>query len=574
MPEYRPNIILARSAKATTRPAIGLFCAWLAGAAQAAAAPGDNVSIVRDLSSRVGPIVGSALVCRDIAQPRIQAIADKFRAVIRDVSSNEAERDDLSKFFDRYVGDGRSAVTAGRTDCKSADRQLTELEQSLAGPSLSGVIGPSAAVAAPAPNPPVAAPAQPTPAAAPPPAPPAAAATQAAAPTTMAATTSTVLQAVPPASTNARGINTNEIRFGIVAPFSGSARELGRQMKLGIDTAFSRINDAGGIDGRSLRLMAADDGYEPARTLDAMKQLYEKDQVFGFIGNVGTPTAAIAIPYALERHTLFFGAFTGASLLRNDPPDRYVFNYRASYAEETDAAVRYLLKIRRLQPRQIAVFAQQDAYGDAGFAGVAKAFRALGLNDNAILRLGYKRNTVDVDEAVSQLKAQKLAIRAVVMVATYRAAAKFIERTRDTYPGMIYSNVSFVGSTELANELMLLGPRFANGVIVTQVVPAVGGYSSEVLEYKNALQKYFPGEAPDYVSLEGYVAANVLIQGLKRAGPQVDTEKLIDTLENIHNLDLGLGTQLNFTRAEHQASHRIWGTAIDEKGQYQTIELE
>jgi branched-chain amino acid transport system substrate-binding protein len=576
MPEYRPTITVARSARLITRSAIGLLGAWLAGTALVAAAPGDNVSIVRELSSRVGPIVGSALVCRDIAQPRIQAIADKFRAVIREVSSSEAERDDLSKLFDRYVGDGRGAVTAGRTDCKSADRQLTELEQSLAGPSLSGVIGPSAAVAAPASNPPVATQAPPAPAAAPPvpAAPPASAAPQPAAPTTMAATTPTVTPAVPPASTNIRGINSNEIRFGIVAPFSGSARELGRQMKLGIDTAFSRINDSGGIEGRSLRLIAADDGYEPIRTLDAMKQLYEKDQVFGFVGNVGTPTAAVAIPYALEHHALFFGAFTGASLLRNDPPDRYVFNYRASYAEETDAAVRYLLKIRRLQPRQIAVFAQQDAYGDAGFAGVAKAFRSLGLNGNAILRLGYKRNTVDVDEAVSQLKAQKLAIRAVVMVATYRAAAKFIERTRDTYPGMIYSNVSFVGSTELANELMLLGPRFANGVIVTQVVPAVGGYSSEVLEYKNALQKYFPGEAPDYVSLEGYVAANVLIQGLKRAGSQLDTEKLIDALENMHNVDLGLGTQLNFTRAEHQASHRIWGTAIDEKGQYQPIELD
>src|SRR6185295_14616756 len=115
------------------------------------------------------------------------------------------ERDDLSKLFDRYVGDGRGAVTAGRTDCKSADRQLTELEQSLAGPSLSGVIGPSAAAAAPAPNPPVATQAPPAPAAAPPvsTAPPAAAAPQPAAPTTMAATTPTV----PPASTNLRGIN-------------------------------------------------------------------------------------------------------------------------------------------------------------------------------------------------------------------------------------------------------------------------------------------------------------------------------------------------------------------------------
>ena len=296
--------------------------------------------------------------------------------------------------------------------------------------------------------------------------------------------------------------------------------------------------------------------------------------MFGYIGNVGTPTAQVAIPYALEHRTLFFGAFTGANLLRNDPPDRYVFNYRASYAEETDAVVRYLLKIRRLQPKQIAVFAQQDAYGDAGYAGVSRAFRTLGLNDGAILRLGYKRNTLDVDDAVNQLRAQKLAIRAVVMVATYRAAAKFIERTHDQFPGMIYTNVSFVGSTALADELMLLGPRYASGVIVTQVVPAVGGYSSAVLEYKNALAKYFPGEAPDYVSLEGYVAANVLFQALKKSGPQFDTERLIDTLEATRNLDLGLGTQLNFGRAEHQASHKIWGTALDESGKFAPIELE
>ena len=345
-------------------------------------------------------------------------------------------------------------------------------------------------------------------------------------------------------------------------------------MKLGIDTAFNRVNDAGGVEGRMLRLIAADDGYEPTRTPEAMKQLYEKDQIFGIIGNVGTPTAVVAVPFALERKLLFFGAFTGANLLRNDPPDRYVFNYRASYAEETDAVVRYLVKLRRLQPKQIAVFTQQDSYGDSGFAGVAKAFRALGASDSAILRLNYKRNTVDVEDAVNQLKAQKPPIKAVVMVSTYRAAAKFIEKTRDLYPGMIYSNVSFVGSTALADELMLLGSRYATGVIVTQVVPAVSGHSSVVLEYKNALAKYFPGEAPDYVSLEGYVSANVLIQALKRAGPQLDTEKLIDILENTRNLDLGLGTSLSFGRAEHQASHKVWGTALDENGRYQPIELE
>jgi ABC-type branched-subunit amino acid transport system substrate-binding protein len=550
-----------RNLRRRTRWTLAL-CGFLLASSAATAAPGDNVNVVRDLAGRVGPILGAALACPDIAQSRIQMVADKFRAVIRDVSSTEGERSEIAQQFDRHVIDGRGAISSGRTDCKSVDRQLADLERSISVPSLAAVIAPSAANAAPAPMASIMPPA--STAAVPAPAP----AQQ------TAAVTPTVTQAVPLAASNVRGINDKEIRFGIVAPFSGSARELGRQMKLGIDTAFNRVNDAGGVHGRMLRLLAADDGYEPTRTLDGMKQLYDKDQVFGYIGNVGTPTSAVAIPYALERRALFFGAFTGSNILRNDPPDRYVFNYRASYAEETDAVVHYLIKIKRLQPRQIAVFAQQDSYGDAGFAGVAKAFRSMGVSDSTILRLNYKRNTVDVEDAVNQLKAQKAPIRAIVMVATYRAAAKFIEKTRDAYPGMIYSNVSFVGSTALADELMLLGPRYASGVIVTQVVPAVGGYSSAVLEYKNALAKYFPGEAADYVSLEGYIAANVLIQAINKVGPQLDTEKLIDTLEIMRNIDLGLGTQLNFGRSEHQASHKIWGTAIDDNGKYAPLELD
>jgi branched-chain amino acid transport system substrate-binding protein len=518
----------------TARLTIFLFGALLAGTVGAAA--GDKTDVVRDLAGRVGPIVGSASACRDIARPRVQLIADKFAGVIAEASSNEAERSDLTQLFDRSVADGRNAVTAGRMDCKLADRQLADIERSIAGSaapnSLAAVIAPSSAAAATSPATPVA--------------------------------------VGPPV----RGVTDQEIRFGMAAPFSGAAKELGRQMKLGIDTAFNRINEAGGVEGRMLKLITADDGYEPTRTGDAMKQLYEKDQVFGIIGNVGTPTAVVAVPYALERRMLFFGAFTGANVLRHDPPDRYVFNYRASYAEETDATVRYLVKLRRIPVRQIAVFAQQDTYGDSGFAGVAKAVRTLGVSDSTIVRLNYKRNTVDVDDAINQLKLQKPPIKAVVMVATYRAAAKFIEKTHDLFPGMLYTNVSFVGSTALADELMLLGPRYASGVIVTQVVPAVSGYSSVVLEYKNALAKYFAGEAPDYVSLEGYVAANVLIKGLQRAGPQLDTEKLIDALENSRTFDLGLGANLGFGRAEHQASHKIWGTAIDENGKYQAIELE
>ena len=379
--------------------------------------------------------------------------------------------------------------------------------------------------------------------------------------------------------TPVRGVTDTEIRFGISAPFSGSAKELGQNMQRGIDAAFREANAKGGVHGRQFRLIAADDGYEPARAAETMKQLFERDQIFGVVGNVGTPTAVVALPYALQRKMLFFGAFTGAGLLRNDPPDRYVFNYRASYAEETEAMVHYLVKVKHLRPTQIAVFAQQDAYGDSGFAGVAKAFRSLGADDSTILRLNYQRNTVNVDDAIAQLQAHnaiknRAPIRAVIMVPTYRAAAKFIEKTYDLYPGMIYSSVSFVGSTALANELTLLGPKFATGVIVTQVVPALEGSSSLVLNYKTALAKYFPGEAPDYVSLEGYVMANVLIAALKRNGPDLDTEKLVQTLENLHDYDIGLGTLVTFGRSEHQGVHKVWGTQLDANGHYQPIDLQ
>jgi len=371
-----------------------------------------------------------------------------------------------------------------------------------------------------------------------------------------------------------RGVTDSEIRFGISAAFSGPAKELGQNMKLGIEAAFKLANADGGVHGRQLRLIAADDGYEPSRTAVTMNQLYEKDQVFGIVGNVGTPTATVGLPFALERKMLFFGAFTGAGLLRNDPPDRYVFNYRASYAEETAATVHYLVKVKRLRTDQIAVFAQQDSYGDSGFSGVAKAIRSLGGKDSAILRLNYERNTVDVDDAVEQLKKSRIPIKAVIMVPTYRAAAKFIEKTRDSYPDMIYASVSFVGSTALANELMLLGKKFAKGVIVTQVVPALEGHSSLVLNYKSALTKYLPGESPDYVSLEGYVAANVLIEALKRNGPELDTEKLVETLENLRDLDIGLGTPVSFSRSEHQGVHKVWGTQLDENGRYQPFDLQ
>ena len=506
---------------------------FLLPAAPALAAVSPDV--VRDLASRVGPVIGQAATCPAIAQGRVQTIIDQFGEVIRQAASTTTERDLLIRSFNSSIAEGRGRIASAQVNCQTAERQLSELERSLsqqpsAAPTMSLTLAPSSAAAA----------TQPT-ANLPPPLP--------------------------------HGVSDTEIRFGTVIPFSGVRKESARQMKLGIETAFNRVNDAGGINGRKLRLIAADDAYDPTRTLAAMTQLYEKDKVFGFIGNMGTANNAVAIPYALERRALFFAPYSGSAVVRRDPPDRYVFNYRASYAEETAAIVHYLMKVKRIPAKQIAVFAQNDAYGDDGANGVAKAFRALGITD-PIIRYGFPRGTLEVDDAVGKLKAQtKPPIKAVIMIATDRAAAKFIEKTHEAAPGLIYANISAVGSSSLAAELKLLGTKYTNGVIVTQGVPSVAGYSSLVLDYKNALDKYFPGEAPDYTSLEGFISANILIQALKQTTP-LDTERLVDTLESMKSIDLGLGSTLSFGRAEHQASHKIWGTALDETGTYQAIELE
>jgi ABC-type branched-subunit amino acid transport system substrate-binding protein len=557
----------------------------------------EKVEVARDLATRVGQILGAATACRDIARPRIRDMSDRFIDVLKSATTTLDELTAVKQSYDRSFAEGQRAVTSRRIECLAADRDLADLENAITGPPATApgaaaarrdlppdilplvpTTPPGAAVQVPAFT---GAAAAPTPSASP--APGRAAQPAPAASTTAQPPRAALISPVPvapnalvPGNVNIpRGVTDDEIRFGIAAPFSGATKELGHHMKLGIEAAFNEANANGGAHGRLLRLVAADDGYEPGRTTDAMKQLYETEQVFGVVGNVGTPTAAVALPFALERKMLFYGAFTGAGLLRRDPPDRYVFNYRASYAEETDAVVRYLVKVRRLRPEQIAVFAQQDAYGDAGFAGVAKAMRALrGGDDSTILRLNYKRNTVDVDEAIARLRQSKIPIKALVMVATYRAAAKFIEKTHDAYPGMIYTNVSFVGSTALAEELMLLGPRFATGVIVTQVVPAVESYASVILEYKAALAASFPGEAPDYVSLEGYLSARILVEALRRAGPQLNTEKVVDALESLRDFDIGLGSPLSFSRTEHQALHKVWGTQLDANGRYLPIELQ
>ncbi len=368
------------------------------------------------------------------------------------------------------------------------------------------------------------------------------------------------------------GAGGDPLLFGISADFSGSNRELGREMQVGVETLFQEINDAGGVRGRKLELIALDDGYEPDPAKSNMYELIDERKVFGVIGNVGTPTAKAAVPVALARKTLFFGPFTGASFLRKDPPDRYVFNYRASYQEETAAIVRYFVDVREIDPRSIAVFSQDDSYGSEGFGGVVRTLRDYGVKEREILHVRYQRNHFELDDAVAAIVAAPDRARAVVTVGAYKQTARFIHRVRAVKPETLFSSVSFVGARALAEEFVENDPSMAAGVIITQVAPFYNANATGVIHYRESLAKYFPNQQPSFVSLEGYIAARILVEGLQKA-EKLETEAVIDALERIEDLDLGTGSLITFSPSRHQASHKVWAVVMNERAEIQELDL-
>lgn len=351
----------------------------------------------------------------------------------------------------------------------------------------------------------------------------------------------------------------DELLFGMSTALTGPAAELGINVRAGVEAAFLEANSVGGIHGKKLRLIALDDGYEPNRTAPNMHELITERGVLGVIGNVGTPTAVVSIPIAVDHQTLFFGAYTGAGVLRKSPPDRYVINYRASYAEETGAMVDGLVEELGLRPEEIAFFTQRDAYGDAGYSGGVEALKRHGLKHESDIAHGrYERNTVVVENGLADVLMADPPAKAVIMVGAYRPCASFIELASSSGLEAIYLNVSFVGAEPLRQALGPLG----EGVVVTQVVPHYQSQLPIVSDYRQAMEQYNDSLALSFGSLEGYVSARILIKAINELEGEITRESIVDALERLGEFDLGIGEKLLLSPSQHQASHRVWPTVI------------
>jgi len=354
------------------------------------------------------------------------------------------------------------------------------------------------------------------------------------------------------------GVTESEILIGTSLALGGHAGYLGTQTLRGAMSYLNRINEQGGVHGRKIRVIAYDDEYDPPRCVANTQKLIIKDKVFALFCYVGTPTTVKIIPLVEEAKIPLIGMFTGANALR-DPFHRYVINVRASYYQETGAAVKHL--IEDLGIRRVAVFYQYDAYGFDGLKGTELALKEYGLAP--VATGSYVRGTLDVEEGLQKIVDSNA--EAVVMIGTYDPCAKFIKLAKGRGFDPLFYNVSFVGGDELARKL----GRQSEGILVSQVVPSPESPESRNLllgarEYCNLLKQYYPEDKPNFVGLEGYINTKVLVEGLRRAGRDLTREGFIKALESIHNYSLGIANPLSFSSDDHQGLERVYFTRIQD----------
>ncbi|HWP17814.1 MAG TPA: ABC transporter substrate-binding protein [Burkholderiaceae bacterium] len=336
--------------------------------------------------------------------------------------------------------------------------------------------------------------------------------------------------------------NDNRIVLGQSAAFTGPASQLGIQMNRGAKIYFDQLNAAGGVNGRPIELRTLDDGYEPDRC-KANTERFIKEDVFALFGYVGTPTSLAALPLVNEAKVPFLAPFTGAEALR-DPFSRYVFHVRASYFDETALIVKQLTS---LGLKKIAVFYQNDSYGQAGLDGVLRALKPLNLEPAGLGTV--ERNSVDVSNAVKAIVPKMP--DAVVQISAYKSCAAFIREARKAGYGGTFYNVSFVGTQALADEL----GKDGLGVVISQVMPFPYSTATAITrEYLEAVRRAGPDAQPNYSSMEGYVAAKVFAEGLRRA-PKMTADGLIAGLESI-NMSFG-GFNVSFGPRKHTGSNFV-----------------
>lgn len=339
------------------------------------------------------------------------------------------------------------------------------------------------------------------------------------------------------------------IVIGQSAVQSGPSALLGTEMTAGMKAAFAVANGNGGIGGRKIELLTLDDAYEAGPCKDNTDKLIRQG-VFALGGYVGTATCLAAYPAIIESGIPLVGALTGAESARKFAPN--IFHTRASYNQECQAVVKQLLAFSDNTP--VAIFAQDDGYGEAITQGVTQALAERGQKPVAVGKV--RRNSLDVAQAASIIKAS--GARAVAMGGLYGACVRLVEALGAQGQTMMYCSVSPIVTTGLTQEL---GVR-AHGIGITQVTP----YPWDTLlplavDFQKAMA--LTKQDISYGALEGYINGQLILRGIEQCGDTLTWQRFVDALERRY--DLG-GFTLDFSPTSHTGSRLVEVSVIDASG--------
>ena len=352
------------------------------------------------------------------------------------------------------------------------------------------------------------------------------------------------------------GITDTKITIGMSGPFSGTNGAYGVDMRTVIQTYFDQVNKTGGVNGRKLDLVALDDGYETERTVANTKALIDEKNAFALLAFYGSsPTTEAMNKVFGPAKVPLLGTISGAGTLREpisqNPNGRYMFNVRASYADETEAIVSQLVS---LGLKNIAVFYQNDGFGKSGLEGVTVALKKNNLAPSVAATV--ERNSVDVAAAVDAITKAKP--QAVVMVTLYKPTAAFVKAMKKANQSPMFMTLSPVGTEQLVAEL---GPE-ARGIGISQVMPYPW---NDIVPMVRDYQKLVGSKGGySYYGIEAYAMARTLVDALKRMGKDPSREKLMAALEST-SLDMG-GLKVAYSATNRQGSRFVELTVIGPGG--------
>jgi branched-chain amino acid transport system substrate-binding protein len=363
------------------------------------------------------------------------------------------------------------------------------------------------------------------------------------------------LVAATPLTASAQGVTKTTILIGQSGPLSGSNKEFGEDIRDGANAYFKRINDAGGVHGRKIQLITLDDANDAKRSGENGRVLIEERGVLALFGYASATLSMPALPFVEKHRIAFVGPFTGAEPMRKFRP--LVYNVRASYADELEKIVEFYTTTGM---SKFAILHYDDAVGKENLGAVEIALTRRGLKPAGIGTV--KRNQTELGEAVAAVTKSEPDV--VIATTLYRTTADFIKEARKKGSGAQFASTSFVGASALANELKDQG----TGVVVAQVVPPYSKSSIPIVkEYQVAIEKHLGKKDLSFTSLESYIAAKVLVESIRRAGPNLTRESLLKALDSMQNYDVG-GFNVDFSSREHNGSKFVELTAIGKAGRF------